>query len=235
MSIMQNTMKRLSIHTVVALILLSIGCAPYQSILKADLPTDVAETLLDQWNGLFPGECMLTQRIVLKLGGKVYDFSGAAAIRRPDKFRIMAFGDMGGLLFDFLLSDSVRIVKKMPRGMPEGPIYRGVLQDIQFLYGLHTGIVSAARLDSGLTACRLTDGEIMHTCIFDSAFLPLTANSVRGRRRIRTVDFLEFGQVQGDPSPLPVRMVLVNHQYRYRMEVSTSRVQTVIKSDTVFQ
>jgi len=229
-------MFRPLLHRLLALLILTLGCASHLPVPEAGpIPPETADQLLAQWNSLFPPECTLSQRIVLKVGGRIYDFTGAAAIRKPDHFRIMALGDMGGLVFDFLIADTACSIIKRPPGMPPAPLHKGVCSDIIFLYGLKSGRTSSARLDSGRLSCSVTDGEIKHTCVFDMSFRPIVSYSVKGRRRIRTVTYPGSGPPDIALSNIPAKMVLVNHRWHYRMEIETSRMQPSIAGNTVFQ
>lgn len=125
----------INIHFILqTLLLLSIAaCATpeHRSLKVEDLKEGKAHHLVQN---IYPESLSLSQHILLSIKGKEYDFPAYLAIDQNKGYRALAFTDMGGKVFDFLsIMGENKIISK-PKMMPEIPILKGVMEDIELLF-----------------------------------------------------------------------------------------------------
>ena len=82
----------------------------------------------------YPGEFRLSQHIIMKASNKEYDFLGYLVVKRKKGFRALAFGEMGGRVFDLIERDGKREIAAKPGAMPSNPLLDGVMEDVSHLY-----------------------------------------------------------------------------------------------------
>lgn len=83
---------------------------------------------------VYPVEFRASHRIILQVNDKEYDFIGYMT-KGDGKIRAIGFGEMGGKLFDLVVSEGGSEILLKPDGMGEKPLLDGVLEDIRYLYG----------------------------------------------------------------------------------------------------
>ncbi|MBN1406159.1 MAG: hypothetical protein JW956_00130, partial [Calditrichaceae bacterium] len=111
------------------LLFLSGSCSSYKIITTSALnDPSIEKKYLDLLNTQYPDSFSITQRIILNIAGKQYDFIGQLTMNRNNAFRAVAFGEMGGQFIDLIAKgDSVSILAN-PTGLPEKPILQGVAE-----------------------------------------------------------------------------------------------------------
>ncbi len=176
------------------------------------------------WRPVFPREFTASQRIVLKTGGREFDFLGIIAVRTPGECRARAMGEMGGTFFDFLYADSVFHILTRPDRFPVSPLRDGVCGDLLHLYGLYKGDPVPA--DSGGTAwIRKLDDALSEVFLFDSAAVrPSRSLMFDGKRCIREVEYREYRFWETCGMPIPAKIRLLNRRWHYRLDIELLKI-----------
>lgn len=222
------------ILSLILLLLALNSCTNHAPVIPGSpLPASVGLELMHSWNSSIPDKHTLKQRIVLKLAGKQYDFNGIAAIEKPDRMRLLAVGELGGVFFDFLIDGEKSMILTKPASMPLAPLEKGVLEDIRLLYSDKTGICEAFEL-SGFTHLVLTDGKEKHIARFDKSGQLLDSHSYRGSRLTRRMEFIYSALPGLTPQSFPVRISLKNYRYHYEMEIETVSAEPTRSASTLF-
>lgn len=174
-------------------------------------------TLLD----CYPQEFRISQHIIMKAGGKEYDFIGYLAKNRNGDFRALAFGEMGGKLFDFMEKNGQREVLLRPEGMPINPLSDGVMGDISHLYksDLH-GAYLARKEDNTLSlVVRQKDGGFTEHSFSRGKERGMASLEAAGGRIIRRAEYTDYRLFPGWDRPIPSRIILSNFRWHYDLRI----------------
>ena len=88
----------------------------------------------------------ITQKIVLTIRNKQYDFVTYTAMASSDKFRIIFLTDMGNTVLDFIYSNGNLNVVTNLSGIPDEFILNGFCKDIKHIYGSVLSVNNPASL-----------------------------------------------------------------------------------------
>ena len=173
-------------------------------------------------NNQYPDSFALTQRIILNISGKQYDFIGQLTMNRRNAFRAMAFGEMGGQFIDILGKDDSVSILANPTGLPEKPILQGVAEDIKQLF--HYKNYNALKLfypdiDTIEVFYNTSDNE-QHNYLFDkNKNQILSLKSYSKDKLIRSAEFLEYKKYDIWDKEISTLIYLNNHHWRYSLEI----------------
>ena len=98
----------------ISLVILIFNCtSPKIYTLNPIIDQNLIDKYTELLNNQYPDSFALTQRIILNVSGKQYDFIGQLTMNRGHAFRAVAFGEMGGQFIDILAkNDTVLILAK---------------------------------------------------------------------------------------------------------------------------
>jgi len=176
----------------------------------------------------YPGEFRLSQHIILKANNKEYDFVGYLVVKRRKGFRALAFGEMGGRIFDLIERDGKREIAAKPAAMPSNPLLDGVMEDISHLY--ETGEFEDAypSMKEGNTyslVIRKGGNRFSEFVFSGSGDLMASMEAVDGRL-VRSASYSEYRFYNRWESPLPSRITLVNHRWHYELRIELLKMDT---------
>lgn len=188
-------------------------------------------------NTQYPDSFALTQRIILDIVGKQYDFIGQLTMDRSNAFRAMVFGEMGGQFIDLLAKgDSISILAN-PTDLPEKPILQGVTNDIEqvFFYQNCTKLnTSDSSKDTIEIIIDTPDGYSQYS-IDKIKNRILNLKFYSGNKLIRSAEFLEYKMQDMWDREIPTLIFLINHRWRYSLEVRLLQISNQYDKDKVFK
>lgn len=174
----------------------------------------------------YPEEFRVSQHIIVSIGGKQYDFIGYLVKNHGNGLRALAFGEMGGTLFDFVQDKEHREVLRWPEGMPLNPLLDGVIADINFLYNPAIGdnVYGATRQAGGVSLIYRdkTGGFTEH--IFSNDIC-VTSIEVAFGKAIRKADFADYQLFSGWGKPLPAKITVTNFRWHYEMKIELLKIE----------
>lgn len=186
----------------------------------------------------YPDSFALTQRIILNVAGKQYDFIGQLTMARGRAFRAVTFGEMGGQFIDILSTgDSISILAN-PAGLPEKPILSGVVEDIkQLFYYNNIEELNYSELTRGLVKISINTSEnnqLIYLINSKNKHI-LNLNYYSKDKHIRSAEFLEYKKYEGWSREIPSYIKLTNHRWHYSLEIRLLKFGTEYNSDKVFK
>ena len=182
--------------------------------------------------GMYPQNYSAVQRIVLQIRNRHYDFLGHLAMRRNDLFRATAFGEMGGKIFDLYVEEGRAELLENPMGMPVKPLVNGVVEDIKHVFDISMSAKSylTQSEDEVLSLVNLSDSGQFSEYYFQSEGRRLNfSRSVSGGRLVREVKYEAYADFDGFANPLPKRIFLKNHRWRYELEIELLSISPTVK------
>ena len=188
-------------------------------------------------NNQYPDSFALTQRILLNVAGKQYDFIGQLTMNRGTAFRAVTFGEMGGQFIDLLATgDSVSILAN-PANLPEKPILQGVAEDIKQLFYYHDiRDLDDSDLDSSYVKISIItseDDQLIYLININNKEI-YSLNYFSGNKLIRSVEFLEYKKQDGWDREIPSYIKLTNLQWHYSLKINLLKFSTQYNADKVF-
>lgn len=218
-------------------VILISGCAsprytPPVPIPKAEPGMDSMLTLLD----CYPKEFRISQHIIMKAGGKEYDFIGYLAKNSNGDFRALAFGEMGGKIFDFMEKNGQREVLSRPESMPVNPLIDGVMGDISHLYTSDlNGAYMARKEDNTLTlVVRQKDGRFTEHSLSRENDKRTASVEAAGGRVVRRAEYTDYHIFPGWDRPLPSRITVANLRWHYELRIELLKIDTTPVDERVF-
>lgn len=170
---------------------------------------------------IYPGEFRLVQHIIMKANGKEYDFTGYLVVKRKKGFRALAFGEMGGRIFDFIEKDGKREIADKPVAMPSGPLLDGVMGDISHLYDTvqFDDAYPSMKGENTMSLVLRKQGNRLSEYVFSSNGGPAASTEAVDGRLIRSAGYSDYRLYDGWSRPLPSRITLVNHRWHYELRI----------------
>jgi hypothetical protein len=169
------------------------------------------------WPAL-PSSYRMVHRIHLDVRGRSMDFLGYLAVS-GDRWRAVAFTELGGRLFDLIHENGRSEVLQSPPGMPRAPVLEGVMSDI-----------AAAFAPAGRPG-RAADSPGPDR---GPAAEPVTMMLLRGEKTISEITILSSRAVEGWPAPVPERLSIKSRQWGYTMMVMLVRMDLRSVDETAF-
>ena len=199
------------------------------------------QILMDKYtellNNQYPDSFALTQRIILNVSGKQYDFIGQLTINRGIAFRAVAFGEMGGQFIDILAKNDTVSILANPTGLPEKPILQGVTEDIIQLF--HYKKPNSFRLsypDIDTNSVVLNESSTIrhHYSVSRNKNQILSLESYSKNKSIRLAEFLEYKKYDIWDREIPLLIYLTNKRWRYSLEIHLLKFSNHYDSQKVF-
>jgi hypothetical protein len=177
----------------------------------------------------------MNQRIILTIDDKEYDFIGYLTVDRRSGFRAMAFGEMGGKIFDLAFAEGTAEIFKKPENMPIRPVVEGVIGDIRHIY-LQPDVEEAFQTKgeegkSFLIILRNTAEQTEYHYSVEKELYH--SKHVSENTVVREASHMDYKTFPGWDRPLPSRIRVVNHRWNYRMEVTLIKISEGIKRQRV--
>lgn len=198
---------------------------------SAPVPAHLSEGQMERMQGLidpYPGEFRLSQHIIMKARDKEYDFLGYLVVKRKKGFRALAFGEMGGRIFDLIERDGKREIAAKPGAMPSNPLLDGVMGDINHLYDTGEFEDAYPSMKEGNTfslVMRKGDNSFSEFVFSGSGDLITSMEAVDGRL-VRSANYSDYRLYSGWERPLPSMITLVNHRWHYELRIELLKMDT---------
>lgn len=175
---------------------------------------------------IYPGEFRLFQHIIMKVNGKEYDFMGYLVVKRMKGFRALAFGEMGGRIFDFIERDGKREIAAKPGAMPSSPLLDGVMGDISHLYDTvqFEDAYPSMKGENTLSLVLRKWGHGFSEFVFSSSGDLLASIEAVDGRLVRRANYADYRLYQGWARPLPSRITLINHRWHYELRIELLKI-----------
>ena len=170
----------------------------------------------------YPDACRLTQRVLIRVGGRDLDMVGYLYLQPGGAWAALALGDMGMEMFRLQHDGETSTVAVKPDSIPLGPLVDGIIGDIQHLFAAGASSTrSLVRRSDGEVGLVLeyADGRLDEYTFGQDRGMPIRSVGVRGRRIVREAVYHDPKDYAGAPGPLPERIVLRNHRWHYTMEI----------------
>jgi hypothetical protein len=177
---------------------------------------------------MYPPEFRISQRIMLMVDKKEFDFIGYLAMRQSKAFRAVAFGALGGKIFDFLFENGNHRVLRNPDGMPLRPLHDGVMKDIRHLYD--SRFSNRASLIKQIGNCvtvrsRLNDRDFeLYVFSMDTGLLQKSM-VMSDDITISDAVYSDYREYRGIKGSLPSRIVMTNHRWHYQMKIALLKIE----------
>ena len=217
-------MSRFLCHFIIFIILLLLiqNCSP--SGIPVGEPIDdptLLERLVNKLDIQYPHTFSLSQRIILNVRGKQYDFLGQLMVEKGKAFRAIAFGEMGGLFLDILHKGSQTSILGNPSSLPEKPLKLGVARDILQIFDYQRSEKMLFKNNQGRIWIRQSiTGEIFYEYFFDKdSGLLQDMYIIEGNSIIKKIQFKNYAEYEKASTPLPSLIVVENKEWHYSMEI----------------
>jgi hypothetical protein len=188
-------------------------------------------------NNQYPDSFSITQRIILNVAGKQYDFIGQLTMNRGTAYRAVAFGEMGGQFIDLLATKDSIIILSNPTDLPKKPIVHGVAEDIKqlFYYDTVTDLNFSDLANSTVKiSINLSDNDQLIYMInkYNNQILNLHVYS--GTKQIGSTEFLEYKKYDSWEHEIPSYIKLTNYRWQYSLEIRLLKFSNQYNADKVF-
>lgn len=173
-------------------------------------------------NNQYPDSFSMTQRIILNVAGKQYDFIGQLIMKRGKNYRAVAFGEMGGQFIDLLAKkDSISILSN-PNNLSEKPILQGVAEDIKQLFYYHSlSNLRSSDLANNMVKVSMNTSDDKQSIylINSNNYQIMNLNYFSRNKLIRSAEFMEYKKYEGWDRKMPSYIKLTNHRWHYALEI----------------
>lgn len=206
---------------------LIMACTNLKS--SAPVPAPYAEMYRErmlEFLHIYPEEFKLSQHIIMKANGKEYDFLGYLVVKRKKGFRAIAFGEMGGKIFDFIERDRIREIATKPEAMPSRPILDGVMGDINHLYDTGQFEDAYPSMEDGnklSLVLKNMDNRSYEFVFSKEGILTASMEKAEGKL-VRKATYDDYRLYPGCGKPLPSKITLVNYRWHYELKIELLRM-----------
>lgn len=168
----------------------------------------------------YPEEFKMVHRVLLTVYGYQYDFTGYFSRDGKDSFKGVAFGDMGGKIFEISAGKNKNELLYKPDAIPEEALLDGMIDDLKFLYierNFDTAfVVEQSGIHRDLVSTR--DWKNFNVYMFrENNICPDQALSVKDGEIFRTVAFSDYRYFDG--RLVPCRIRVHNYRWNYQFEI----------------
>lgn len=175
---------------------------------------------------VYPAQFTMNHRIIITIDEKEYDFIGYLMVDRKKGFRAMAYGEMGGKVFDLALANGRGEILKAPERIPIKPIMEGVIGDIGHIYlppdfeesfqvkdkeGKPFSII----LRKGTKESQFNFSDKKH--LYETRY-------TEGNRLVSETSYLDYKIYPGWGHAVPSHIKVVNHRWHYSMEITLTKI-----------
>ncbi len=189
------------------------------------VPEQLAKKCLQRLNNQYPSSFQLTQRILLTVSGKEYDFIGSLTMHGDSVFRAVALGEMGGIFLD-LQYDSGRVrILKNPGRMPGCPLTDGVARDILHLYAFsfNNRDIKSSLKNKRLYMQLSDSGVVSDLLTFERQNL-IVSEQIIDRRVVCRAQYQNYTKQEGFGCPLPSRILVENKKWHYSLKIDLLKI-----------
>ena len=198
-------------------LLLALGCAACARPAARLEPPAIRIVGAAAWPAL-PASYRMVHRIHLDVRGRILDFLGYLAVA-GDRWRAVAFTELGGRLFDLIRENGRSEVLLAPPGLPLTPVLEGVMMDIA------ASFAPAGRPGRASDAPGPDHGPARE---------PVTMILSREGEALSEITILSFRDVEGWPAPIPDRLSMKSLRWGYAMTVTLVRADLRPVDETAF-
>ena len=220
------------IITILILIILGSCSTNINSLLKEAVNIEDYETeqsLTEKLTERNYTNIRITQKIVLTMKNKQYDFITYTALALSNKFRIIFLTDMGNTVLEFIyLNDNLNVISNLAE-IPEELILNGFCKDIQHIYGsVLTGWDTELYMQENEYLLYNTDVENREIFYFDEDGYIYKSLYSTGKRIISNVFYSNF------IDNIPQNIYVENIKYDYTIEIKLLDIKLLPDADKVF-
>ena len=218
-------------------ILFSSGCAYFTVEKKSQDRQKTVPFEGELPHSVYPEQFTLNQHIILTINEKEYDFIGYLKADGRSEFRAMAFGEMGGKIFDLAFADGRAEVLKKPEPMPIRPVAEGVIGDILHIF-LQPDVDQTfqIKVEEGksflVTLKEKADKAEYHYSAGDELYLSKYSSK---ERIVSEASYMYYKIFPGWSRPLPSRIKVINHRWNYRMDITLIKISEGVKQKSLKQ
>lgn len=176
----------------------------------------------------YPDFFLLTQRIILTISGKQYDFIGSLKMNADKSFHLVAVGEMGGVFLEIKNVDGKIKIFKNPGKLPEKPLLDGVVGDINHLYNfaVNEKCHSSIKDENSWSLYFKDDSETSRLYTFDSNYL-LEADGLEKGKLIRSAVYSDYRKFDSVDYVLPARIILENKRWHYSLKIDLLKIKSL--------
>ncbi len=174
----------------------------------------------------------ITQKIVLTMRNRQYDFVTYIAFVSSDKFRIIFLTDMGNTVLDFIYSyGNLNVISNLS-GIPDKLILNGLYKDIQHIYGSVLSGNNSAELYTQENEYLLIRSNKENTEIFyfDEDDDENISESLYSDDNIIVSNVHYSNYIDNIPQKISVE----NFRYDYAMEIQLLEMSTLKNTERIF-
>lgn len=222
---MTNVRGKMLVAAVVGL----AACAPPPRPPRPAAPADRAAAARAALDALYPASFQALHRVVLSVHGRDFAFTGYVLCERPVRARVVAFSELGGTVFDVIVTRAGAQVERAAPGLAPRWLEEGVGGAVRALYLWRASDALVLTDGDGLAVVDPVHGVEHHV----DASGRLSSTETRGPAPFR-VDVQAWGLVEGSREPVPVTVLAKNMAAGYTLEVSVLRVAPVEPDDRRF-
>ncbi len=206
-------------------ILLLQGCRsmPYEPGRPFENP-ELSRELQGRLEDMYPRFFRVVHRCILEAAGRQFILDGYLLVRRPDSFRLVAKGDMGGTVFELYKAPGLDpAIARTPAQLRRAWLEEGAARDLVALY-LRTPGAGAHLVRHGTEALglaqELPDGTREEFLFQPDGHRLISYFRSRGDRCLYRADFSYFGLFAGWPREVPKTVTITDHVLKYKLTVS---------------
>lgn len=212
-----------------ALLLLPLtGCVREKYLMPAVSGLSTADTsaAVERVN-LYSEEFRVFQHILLNVKGREFDFIGYLAFKEPTGFRALAYGELGGKIFDLLKRGEVREVVFKPPMMPVDPLMEGVFADIDLIFSAIDGEDSYLGQRDGyaFTLVNASGGTTKEFFFKAPDGPPSKVIEIEGGRIVREISYGAYKNYPGFAEQLPSFVRVKNNCWQYEMKIELLKIE----------
>jgi len=192
------------------------------------LPEQQVQNQIQFLQQQYPDSFLLTQRIILTISGKQYDFIGSLKMIKNKSFHLVAVGEMGGAFLEIQKADGEIKILKNPGELPENPLLEGVVEDINHLYNfvVFDECHSSLKDESCWSLYFKDDSEASRLYTFDRNYL-LESDGLEKGKVVRRARYSDYRKFDGVECVLPARIILENKKWRYSLKIDLLKIKNL--------
>lgn len=188
-------------------------------------PEQLARKYLQRLDKQYPSSFQLTQRILLTVSDKEYDFIGSLTVKGDSVFRAVALGEMGGTFLDIQYDSGHVKILKNPGNMPAHPLNMGVGNDILHLFATSWKCHDfESSLRGDLLYLQLNESQDRSTLLTFEQNNLIASEQKSGHRVLRRVQYSNFKKIKEFNCPLPQRILIENKKWHYSMKIDLLKI-----------
>ena len=191
-----------------------------------DVPEQQVQKQIRFLQQQYPDSFLLTQRIILTISRKQYDFIGSLKMNKDKSFHLVAVGEMGGAFLEIQKAAGEIKILKNPGKLPEKPLLEGVVGDINHLYNfaIFDECHSSIKDESSWSLYFKNDSESSRLYTFDSNYL-LESDGLEKDKVVRSAVYSDYRKFDSMDCVLPARIILENRKWHYSLRIDLLKIK----------